>query len=84
MARSRAAEHAYRRRVLDRLLPERIAWTPRREDGIYEYRDRLHFDHVLTGIALTERRAKSNRSLKGTKVTEGGTSPTGFEPVFWP
>lgn len=29
------------RPVLDRLLQDRIDWTPRREDGIYEYRGRL-------------------------------------------
>ena len=44
------------RQVLDRLLTDRICWTPRRDDGIYEYRGRLHYDRLLAGIVATEKR----------------------------
>ena len=46
------------RQVLDRLLADRITWTPRRDDGIYEYAGRLQFDRLLTGIVRTEDRRK--------------------------
>jgi hypothetical protein len=49
------------RQVLDRLLEERIAWTPHPDEGLYMYKRRLKFDTLLSRIS----------------VTEGSTSPTG-------
>jgi site-specific DNA recombinase len=72
------------RQVLDRLLADRIAWTPRPDEGVYEYAGRLHLDRLLAGIVATEHGARQKRTLESVAVTEGGTSPTGFEPVFWP
>jgi hypothetical protein len=42
------------RQVLDRVLGERIAWTPRCEQHEYAYRGRLKFDRLLSGIVFTE------------------------------
>jgi site-specific DNA recombinase len=69
------------RQVLDRLLADRIAWTPRRDEGIYEYSGRLQLDRLLSGIVLTEDRRKANVS-KLLMSTEGMASPAGFEPAF--
>jgi hypothetical protein len=79
VARPRAAQHAHRRQVLDRLLADRIVWTPRRDDGIYGYAGRLQFDGLLQGIVVTENRHKAKHATIG-KVTEGGTSPM---PASW-
>ena len=49
------------RQVLDRLLTARICWTPRRDDGIYEYSGRLHYDRLLAGIVPTEKRQAEER-----------------------
>ena len=54
------------RQVITRLLDGRIAWTPRKEEGIYEFAGRAKFDKLLSGIVFTR----------------GMASPTGFEPVF--
>jgi hypothetical protein len=62
------------RQVLDRLLTDRICWTPRRDEGIYEYRGRLHYDRLLAGIVPTEKRGKAKSAI----VTEGMASPSGI------
>ena len=51
------------RQVLDRLLEDRIAWTPRPEAHEYAYRGRLKFDRLLAGIV-------------SAGLPEGGTSPS--------
>ena len=56
------------RQVLGKLLEGRIAWTPRKAEGVYEFAGRATFDRLLSGIVLTE----------------GGASPPGFEPGFQP
>jgi DNA invertase Pin-like site-specific DNA recombinase len=68
------------RQVLDRLLRDRIAWTPRRDEGVYEYAGRLHFDGLLTGIVAIE--AKKRRGIEPMLLTEGGTSPSGSERLW--
>jgi len=50
------------RQVLDRLLSERIDWTPKRDEGLYEYSGRLQFDRLLQGIVLTDGQRKSQSS----------------------
>ena len=62
------------REVLDRLLTERICWTPRRDEGIYEYRGRLHYNRLLAGIVPAENRGKTTRAPIGI-VTEGSGVP---------
>jgi site-specific DNA recombinase len=42
------------RQVLAKLLDGKVAWTPRREDGLYEFAGRVRFDQVLKGIVHTE------------------------------
>jgi hypothetical protein len=66
------------RQVLDRLLTDRICWTPRRDEGMYEYAGRLHYDRLLAGIVPTEKRGMAKSPI----VTEGMASPAGFEPAF--
>lgn len=41
------------RQALDRLLADRIAWTPDAAKGEYAYRGRLKFDRLLGGIVST-------------------------------
>jgi hypothetical protein len=62
------------RQVLDRLVIDRICWTPRRDEGKYEYTGRLHYDRLLVGIVPTEKRGKANSELVES-VTEGMASP---------
>lgn len=57
------------RQVLDRLIDDRIAWTPRPEEHEYAYRGRLKFDRLLAGIMSTE-------------LPEGGTSPSGMADFY--
>jgi site-specific DNA recombinase len=38
------------RQTLSQLLDGRILWTPRKDTGIYEYRGRVKFDQLLSGI----------------------------------
>jgi hypothetical protein len=59
-----------------RLLADRICWTPRRDEGIYEYKGRLHYDRLLAGIVPAEKRGKSKRTMIEI-VTEGMASPGG-------
>ena len=54
------------RQMLARLLDGRIAWTPRKAEGLYEFAGRARFDDAL---------------LSGIVVTEGLASPAGFEPA---
>jgi hypothetical protein len=62
------------RQVLDRLLADRICWTPRRDEGVYEYRSRLHYDRLLAGIVPIEKRGKPSEMIE--IVTEGMASPS--------
>ena len=64
------------RQVIDRLLADRIAWTPRRDEGVYEYAGRLHFDRLLAGIVATEHSPKQKRMRESIAVTEGMASPS--------
>jgi hypothetical protein len=68
------------RQVLDRLLADRICWTPQHNEGIYEYRGRLHYDRLLAGIVPTDERGKAKSAI----VTEGMASPTGFGCTYTP
>jgi hypothetical protein len=70
------------RQVLDRLLADRICWTPRRDEGIYEYKGRLHYDRLLAGIVPTEKRGKPEGAIIES-VTEGMASPTGFGRLWY-
>ena len=42
------------RQVLSRLLDGKIAWTPRRDEGLYEFAGRAKFDKLLRGIVFTQ------------------------------
>ena len=42
------------RQVLSSLLAEKIAWTPRKEEKLYEFTGRAKFDRILAGIVNTE------------------------------
>jgi hypothetical protein len=42
------------RQALSCLLDGRIAWTPRREEGRYEFTGRVKFDQLLSGFVLTQ------------------------------
>ena len=63
-----SALDAVHTQIPSQLLDGRIAWTPRRDEGLYAFSGRVKFDGLLNGLV----------------VTQGVTSPTGFEPVFWP
>ena len=52
------------RQVLDRLLTDRICWTPRRDEGIYEYRGRLHYNRLLAGIYRPKSAANRRAPLR--------------------
>ena len=52
------------RQVLSWLLNGRIAWTPRKDEGLYEFAGRVKFDKLLSGIV----------------VTRGMVAVRGFEP----
>ena len=41
------------RQVLGRLLDGRISWTPRKDQGVYEFVGRARFDRLLSGIVFT-------------------------------
>jgi site-specific DNA recombinase len=58
-----------RQAVSELLDGHRIAWTPRRDEGRYEFSGRAKLDNVLMGVI---------------NLTQGVTSPAGFEPAFWP
>jgi hypothetical protein len=64
------------RQVLDRLLAERIAWTPRRDEGVYEYSGRLQFDRLLSGIVTIEKGCKR----RGSEAQDGGDYGRGYVP----
>ena len=42
------------RQVLARLLDGRIAWTPRKDEGLYEFTGRAKFDRLLSGVVFTQ------------------------------
>ena len=65
------------RQMLDRLLKERIDWTRRRHDGIYDYRGRVHFDRLLEGIVAAPKR-RNQKQVSVGMITEGMASPTEF------
>jgi hypothetical protein len=54
----------FTRQILSHLLDGRIAWTPRRTEGLYEIKGRVKFDQLLSGIV----------------VTQGMVAVRGFEP----
>jgi hypothetical protein len=69
-----ARNTACARQILMRLLGrEKIRWTPHPETREYEFQVRVTFGKVLRGLAITD-----------LVVTTGRSSPTEFEPVFWP
>jgi len=41
------------RQVLSRLLDGRIVWTPRKDEGLYEFAGRAKFDRLLSGLVVT-------------------------------
>jgi site-specific DNA recombinase len=41
------------RQLLGTLLTEKIAWTPRRDEGVYAYAGRARFAKIFEGIVLT-------------------------------
>jgi hypothetical protein len=41
------------RQVLSRLLADKIAWTPRKDERLYEFAGRAKFDRILAGIVDT-------------------------------
>jgi hypothetical protein len=55
----------YTRQILSQLLDGRIAWTPRRSEGLYEFKGRAKFDQLLSGIVVT--------------LTQGMVAVRGFE-----
>jgi hypothetical protein len=46
---------ALARQAVSKLLDGRITWTPRKEDGEYDYSGMVKFDAILAGTALTTR-----------------------------
>jgi hypothetical protein len=40
--------------VLSRLVDGRIAWTPRKDEGVYEFSGRVKFDRLLHGVVVTQ------------------------------
>jgi hypothetical protein len=44
----------FTRHILSQLLDGRIAWTPRRNEGTYEFKGRVKFDQLLSGIVVTQ------------------------------
>ena len=42
------------RQVLSRLLDGRVAWTPRKDAGLYEFAGRAKYDRLLSGIVVTQ------------------------------
>jgi hypothetical protein len=38
------------RQALSQLLDGRIAWTPRKAEGLYQYKGRVKFDELFSGI----------------------------------
>jgi site-specific DNA recombinase len=61
------------RPVLDDVLTDRIVFQPNRDRHEYELVVSIAFDRVLRTVIPDLR-----------KLPDKGTSPTGFEPVFWP
>lgn len=53
----------------------------RGDEGIYEYRGRLHYDRLLAGIVPAEKRVKATRAPIGI-VTEGMASPAGARDTY--
>ena len=41
------------RQVLMRLIDGRIAWTPRKEEALYQFAGRVKFDRLLSGVVFT-------------------------------
>ena len=41
------------RQVLGLVLDGRIGWTPRKDEGLYEFAGRAKFDGLLSGIVFT-------------------------------
>ena len=41
------------RQVLSKLLADKIVWTPRKDEGLYEFAGRARFDRTLAGIVDT-------------------------------
>jgi hypothetical protein len=42
------------RQILLRLFDGKLAWTPHKDEGLYEFTGRVKFDAVLNGIGLTQ------------------------------
>jgi hypothetical protein len=67
------------RQVLARLVDGKIAWTPRRDLGRYEFAGRAKFDALLKGIVVTEGlvpvRGFEPRSRGGETQPENRRSP---------
>ena len=65
------------RQVITRLLDGRIAWTPRKEEGIYEFAGRAKFDKLLSGIVCYARYGVPKHSQlepdSGLVATDGFT-----------
>ena len=79
----RAAKIVIARQVLDRLLTDRICWTPRRE--IRESAAITEAGCTTTGCSRRSYRPKSAANRRARVIiTEGIASPAGFEPAFWP
>jgi hypothetical protein len=49
------------RQVLLSLLAHKIAWTPRKDERLYEFAGRAKFDRILAGIVDTEGRESPYR-----------------------
>jgi hypothetical protein len=41
------------RQALSKLLADKIAWTPRKDEGLYEFAGRAKFDRLLSRVVFT-------------------------------
>ena len=53
------------RQVVTRLLDGRIAWTPRPEEGLYDFAGRARLDKLLSGTVFTQGMASPRGSTGG-------------------